>query len=124
MARLDDPVRRPRGARCGAVAPDAGLFYGRRGTPTQWALEEALTALEPGAAGTKLYPCGVAAVAAALLTVVRAGDHVLMVDTAYEPSRTFADRFLKPLGIATTYYPPTADVGAYLKPETRAILIE
>ncbi len=90
--------------------PDAGLFYGRRGTPTTWALEEALTALEPGAAGTKLYPSGVAAVAAALLTVVRAGDHVLMVDTAYEPSRTFADRFLKPLGIATTYYPPTADV--------------
>jgi cystathionine beta-lyase len=47
-----------------------------------------------------------------------------MVDTAYEPSRTFADRLLKPLGIATTYYPPTADVAAYLRPETRAILIE
>ena len=104
--------------------PDHGLFYGRRGTPTQWALEEALTAMEPGAAGTKLYPSGVAAVAAALLTVVRAGDHVLMVDTAYEPSRAFADRFLKPLGIATTFYPPTADVTPYLQPNTRAILIE
>ena len=104
--------------------PDQGLFYGRRGTPTQWALEEALTSLEPGAAGTKLYPSGVAAVAAALLTVVKAGDHVLMVDTAYEPSRAFADRFLKPLGITTTFYPPTADVAAYLLPETRAILIE
>ncbi len=104
--------------------PDAGLFYGRRGTPTQWALEEALTALEPGAAGTKLYPSGVAAIAAALLTVLRAGDHVLMVDTAYEPSRAFADRFLKALGITTTFYPPTADVTAYLQPTTRAILIE
>lgn len=105
-------------------APDRGLFYGRRGTPTQWALEAALTALEPGAAGTKLYPSGVAAIAAALLTIVRAGDHVLMVDTAYEPSRAFADRFLKPLGVATTFYPPTADVTAFLRPETRAILIE
>ena len=104
--------------------PDAGLFYGRRGTPTQWALEEALTALEPGAAGTKLYPSGVAAIAAALLTVLRSGDHVLMVDTAYEPSRAFADRFLKPLGITTTFYPPTAEVTAYLQPTTRAILIE
>lgn len=104
--------------------PDQGLFYGRRGTPTQWALEEALTALEPGAAGTKLYPSGVAAVAAALLTVVRAGDHVLMVDTAYEPSRAFADKFLKPLGIATSYYPPNADVTPLLQANTRAILIE
>ena len=104
--------------------PDQGLFYGRRGTPTQWALEEALTGQEPGAAGTKLYPSGVAAVAAALLTVVRAGDHVLMVDTAYEPSRAFAQAFLKPLGIATAFYPPTADLAAYLEPNTRAILIE
>jgi cystathionine beta-lyase len=104
--------------------PDAGLFYGRRGTPTQWALEEALTALEPGAAGTKLYPSGVAAIAAALLTVVRTGDHVLMVDTAYEPSRAFADRLLKPLGVTTTFYPPTADVAPLVQENTRAILIE
>lgn len=104
--------------------PDQGLFYGRRGTPTQWALEDALTALEPGAAGTKLYPSGVAAVATALLTVVRAGDHVLMVDTAYEPSRAFADRFLKPLGVTTTFYPPTADIASLLQDNTRAILLE
>ena len=104
--------------------PDQGLFYGRRGTPTQWALEEALTALEPGAAGTKLFPSGVAAIAAALLTVVRAGDHILMVDSAYEPSRAFADRFLKPLGVATTFYPPTADITPLLRDNTRAILLE
>lgn len=104
--------------------PDAGLFYGRRGTPTSWALEAALTELEPGAAGTKLYPSGVAAIAAALLTVVRAGDHVLMVDTAYEPSRAFADRLLGPLGVCATYYPPCADIRAYVRPSTRAVLIE
>ena len=104
--------------------PDEGLFYGRRGTPTQWALEAALTELEPGAAGTKLYPSGVAAIAAALLTVVRTGDHVLMVDTAYEPSRLFADRTLKPLGITTTYYDPLADVAPLVEPNTRAILLE
>ena len=104
--------------------PDAGLFYGRRGTPTQWALFFALTGLEPGAAGTKLYPSGVAAIAAALLTVVKAGDHVLMVDTAYEPSRAFADRLLKPLGVETSYYAPDAQVRPLVRPNTRAILIE
>ncbi len=114
LAALDDARKHP----------DAGLFYGRRGTPTSWALEEALTAQEPGAAGTKLYPSGVAAIAAALLTVLRTGDHVLMVDTAYEPSRAFADRLLKPLGIATTYYAPTADLAPLIEPNTRAILLE
>ena len=106
--------------------PDAGLFYGRRGTPTSWALEAALTALEPGAAGTKLYPSGVAAIAAALLAVVKTGDHVLMVDTAYEPSRAFADRTLLPLGVETTYYDPAlgSDVATLVRPNTRMILLE
>ncbi len=106
--------------------PDAGLFYGRRGTPTTWALESALTELEPGAAGTRLYPSGVAAIAAALLTVLKAGDHLLMVDTAYEPSRYFAERTLRPLGIATTYYDPCigADIAALVQPNTRLILLE
>src|SRR6187549_2244957 len=61
---------------------DGQFFYGRRGAPTQWALAEALTELEPGAAGTMLYPSGVAAVAAALLSVLNPGDELLMVDTA------------------------------------------
>ena len=104
--------------------PDAGLYYGRRGTPTSWALEAALTAQEPGAAGTKLYPSGVAAIAAALLTVVKTGDHVLMVDTAYEPSRAFANRTLRALGVATTFYPPCGDVRGLVRPETKAILLE
>ena len=104
--------------------PDQGLFYGRRGTPTSWALEAALTELEPGAAGTKLYPSGVAAIAAALLTVLKSGDHLLMVDTAYEPSRAFAERTLKPMGIATTYYDPATGVADLVRPNTRAILLE
>ena len=52
---------------------DGHFFYGRRGAPTQWALAEALTQLEPGAAGTVLYPSGVAAIAGALLAVLRPG---------------------------------------------------
>lgn len=106
--------------------PDAGLFYGRRGTPTSWALEAALTELEPGAAGTKLYPSGVAAVAAAMLTVVKAGDHVLVVDSAYDPTRAFAERTLKPLGISTTYYDPLigSGIAALIQPNTRVILLE
>jgi len=105
-------------------APDAGLFYGRRGTPTSWALADALTELEPGAAGTVLYPSGVAAIAAALLTVVKAGDHVLMVDTAYEPSRDFANRTLKPLGVTTSFYDPAEPIAPLIRPSTSAVLIE
>src|SRR3546814_21039240 len=65
-------------------APDDQIYYGRRGTPTQWSLAEALTEMEPGAAGTKLYPSGVAAVATAILSVLRPGDELLMVDAASE----------------------------------------
>ena len=110
----------------GIAAPDAGLYYGRRGTPTSWALEAALTELEPGAAGTCLYPSGVAAIAAALLSVLKAGDHLLVTDSAYEPTRLFADRTLRGLGIETTYYDPLSGAGidALVQPNTRAILLE
>ncbi|MBW8786059.1 MAG: PLP-dependent transferase, partial [Novosphingobium sp.] len=69
---------------------DGAFYYGRRGGPTQWALAEALTEIEPGAAGTMLYPSGVAAIAGALLAVLRPGDVLLMTDNAYEPSRALA----------------------------------
>ncbi|TFU05814.1 cystathionine beta-lyase [Polymorphobacter arshaanensis] len=110
----------------GIAAPDAGLYYGRRGTPTSWALETALTELEPGAAGTCLYPSGVAAIAAALLSLLKAGDHLLVTDSAYEPTRSFADRTLRDLGIETTYYDPLigAGIAALVRPNTRAILLE
>lgn len=108
------------------AAPDAGLYYGRRGTPTQWALEDALTGLEPGAAGTKLFPSGVAAIATALLAVVKAGDHVLVTDSAYEPTRLFCDRMLAGLGVATTYYDPGIGGGIadLVQPDTATILLE
>lgn len=85
---------------------DGQFYYGRRGAPTQWALAEALTELEPGAAGTVLYPSGVAAIAGALLTVLKQGDVLLMTDNAYEPSRVMARTLLAPLGIETRFFDP------------------
>jgi cystathionine beta-lyase len=102
------------------------LYYGRRGTPTQWSLADALTELEPGAKGTLLYPSGVAAVAAALLTLLSPGDELLMVDSAYEPTRAMCDGLLKRLGIATRYYDPQvgAGIAELIGPATRAIFME
>ena len=102
------------------------LFYGRRGTPTQWSLADALTELEPGAEGTFLYPSGVAAIAAALLSVLAPGDEVLMVDTAYDPTRSMAMGLLARLGIATRFYDPMigAGIAALIGPRARAILLE
>lgn len=102
------------------------LFYGRRGAPTQWSLAEALTELEPGAAGTFLYPSGVAAVAAALLSVLKPGDELLCVDSAYDPTRSLATGLLARLGIRTRFYDPLigAGIAALITPATRAILME
>jgi cystathionine beta-lyase len=107
-------------------APDAGLYYGRRGTPTHWALEDALTGLETGAAGTKLFPSGVAAISTALLAVTKAGDDILITDSAYDPTRAFADDVLKRMGITARYFDPRAGAGieALLQPNTSAILLE
>ncbi len=85
---------------------DGRLHYGRAGTPTQWALAEALTELEPRAAGTMLSPSGVAAIAMALTAVLRPGDELLMVDSVYSPTRAFCEDVLKRGGIATRYYDP------------------
>jgi cysteine-S-conjugate beta-lyase len=105
---------------------DGEWFYGRRGTPTQWALAEALTALDPSAAGTMLYPSGAAAVAGALLSVLHPGDHLLMVDSAYDPTRRLCDDYLSPRGIKTTYYDPQVGAGieALITPATRAVFME
>ena len=105
---------------------DGDLFYGRRGTPTQWALADAITQMEPGAAGTMLYPSGVAAIAGALLSVLKPGDHLLMVDSAYDPTRNFCEGFLKNWGVETSYYDPTlgAGIASELRPNTRAIFLE
>ena len=106
---------------------DGRLSYGRNGTWTQWALAEALTELEPGAAGTRLLPSGSAAVAIALTSVLAPGDELLMVDSAYGPTRLFCDRELKRLGISTRYYDPLAtaeEVAALIGEQTRAVFME
>lgn len=102
------------------------LYYGRRGTPTIWALADALTQLEAGAEGTLLYPSGVAAISSALLALLSPGDHLLMVDSAYEPTRSFCNGLLARMGVETTYYDPLvgADIAALIRPETRLIFLE
>ena len=105
---------------------DGRFFYGRRGAPTQWSLAEALTELEPGAHGTMLYPSGVAAISCALLSILQPGDVLLMSDNAYDPSRSFADGFLKKWGEETRYFDPMigAGIADLFCDRTRAILIE
>jgi cystathionine beta-lyase len=105
---------------------DGKFYYGRRGAPTQWALSEALTALEPEAEGTVLYPTGVAAIMGALLTVLRPGDVLLMIDNAYEPSRAMGRGLLKDFGVETRWFDP-ADPAAFeaaICARTRAVLLE
>jgi len=110
-----------------SAAPKFGeAYYGLHGSPTQWALAEALTELEPGAGGTTLYSSGLAAVTAALLTVLEAGDELLMVDSVYGPTRRFCDVFLRRYGIDTRYYDPLIGAGieAEIGDRTRAIFLE
>ena len=90
----------------GSKNEDGLFYYGRRGAPTQWALAEALTELEPGATGTILYPSGVAAIAGALLTILRPGDVLLVCDNSYEPSRLMARGLLKRMGIEHRFFDP------------------
>ena len=104
---------------------DGRFFYGRRGSPTQWSLAEALTEMEPGAHGTMLYPSGVAAVACALMSVLKTGDVLLMTDNAYDPSRAMAEGFLKRFGVETRFFDPlTADYDTLFCDRTKAILLE
>ncbi|MFB0873018.1 MULTISPECIES: cystathionine beta-lyase [unclassified Sphingobium] len=83
------------------------LFYGRKGTPTAWSLADALTEMEPGAEGTMLFPSGVAAIACALMAVLKPGDTLLMPDSAYDPTRAFCQQILDSFGIETIFYAPT-----------------
>jgi cysteine-S-conjugate beta-lyase len=99
--------------------------YGTRGTPTTEALCSAWTDLS-GAAGTVLVPSGLAAIVVALMTALNAGDHLLVTDSVYEPSRAFAHKTLRRFGIETSYYDPTIGVGieALMRPNTKAVLTE
>ncbi|HEX8449860.1 MAG TPA: PLP-dependent transferase, partial [Allosphingosinicella sp.] len=110
-----------------SAAPEFGKpYYGLHGTATQWALAEAMTELEPGAAGTMLYPNGLAAVTGALLSVLSAGDELLMTDSVYGPTRRFCDAFLKRYGVTTRYYDPLvgARIAELISDQTRAVFLE
>lgn len=102
------------------------LYYGRRGTPTTWALADALSEMEPGAAGTMLYPSGVAAIAGTLLAILKPGDQILMVDSAYDPSRSMCNGLLADFGVETVYYDPLVGAGIVdlITDRTAAIFLE
>ena len=108
------------------VNADGVFHYGARGGPTQWALADALTELEPGAAGTMLYPTGLAAPAMALLSVLKAGDDLLVSDNSYDPSRAVAVHALRDYGIAARFFDPldVAGFAASIADNTRAVLLE
>ncbi|ANP76911.1 cystathionine beta-lyase [Vibrio crassostreae 9CS106] len=101
------------------------LFYGRRGTTTHFAFQDAMVEVE-GGAGCALYPCGTAAISNAILSFVETGDHILMVDTCYEPTRDFCDTIMKKMGVETTYYEPTIGEGIQdlIKPNTKVLFTE
>jgi cysteine-S-conjugate beta-lyase len=99
--------------------------YGRRGTPTVTALEDALAKLE-GGAKTKLTSSGYQAVTTALLAFVEAGDHILITDSVYQPTRQFCDYILKRIGVETEYYNPliAKEVAKKVRANTRLIYTE
>lgn len=109
------------------LARRARYLYGRRGTPTSEALEDALRALEgPDCAGVALLPSGLAAISTALLAVLKAGDHLLVTDSVYQPTRKFCDGMLKRYGVTATYYDPLigGGIAALIQPNTRAVFVE
>jgi cystathionine beta-lyase len=101
--------------------------YGRHGTPTTRALQEMLMALEgPQCAGVGIAPSGLAAITTTLLSVLKAGDHLLVIDNVYRPSRNFCNGMLARYGVETSYFDPLigAGIAALFKPNTRAVLVE
>jgi cystathionine beta-lyase len=109
------------------LAHRARYQYGRRGTPTTEALELALQEIEGGnCAGVSLLPSGLAAISTALLSVVQAGDHVLVTDSAYGPTRNYCEGILKRLGVTTSYFDPLigGGIAEQFRPNTRAVFVE
>lgn len=105
---------------------DGQFYYGRRGAPTQWALCEALTQIEPSAFGTVIYPSGTAAIMQVLMAVLRPGDVLLVTDNAYEPTRSIASGILRRFGVEPRYFDPL-DVDGFANrfcERTRAVMLE
>jgi cysteine-S-conjugate beta-lyase len=102
-----------------------GVYYGRAGVPTTFALEDAVAALE-GAYGAVVTGSGKTAVAQALMAFLEAGDHLLMVDTAYAPTRQLCDRVLARFGVEVTYYDPLIGAGIerLIQANTKVVYLE
>ncbi|MDR0217875.1 MAG: cystathionine beta-lyase [Enterobacteriaceae bacterium] len=101
------------------------LFYGRRGTLTHFAFQEAMTELE-GGAGCALYPSGTAAITHSILAFVATGDHILVTGSAYEPTQEFCQHVLKKLAIATDYFDPQigTEIATLIQPNTKVVFLE
>jgi cystathionine beta-lyase len=109
------------------LARRAKYVYGRRGTPTSEALENALRELEgPECVGVALLPSGLAAISTALLSILHAGDHLLITDSVYLPTRKFADGVLKRYAIESSYYDPLigSGIAGLMRSNTRAVFVE
>lgn len=102
-----------------------GITYGREGTPTTRAFEEAITQLEGGYRAVTL-PCGLGAIATSLMAFLKAGDHLLMPDQLYAPARQFCDNVLAKFGVEVTYYDGVIGGGirALKKPNTAVVYLE
>ena len=108
------------------LAGAKSITYGRLGTSSHRALEETVNALE-GGFETRLAPSGLQACTAAILAFVASGDHVLMTDAAYDPTRKFCEKFLKRFGVETTFYDPLAtakDIAELIQPNTKVVFVE
>ncbi|MDD9338612.1 MAG: cystathionine beta-lyase [Providencia heimbachae] len=101
------------------------LFYGRRGTQTHFAFQEAMTELECGA-GSVLYPSGAAAITNAILSFACSGEHILVTGSAYDPTQNFCDKIATKLNIETTYFDPLIgeNIGDLIRPNTSIVFLE
>ncbi|MDE1994938.1 MAG: cystathionine beta-lyase [Rhizobiaceae bacterium] len=104
---------------------DQKYTYGTRGTPTTDALCDAIDALE-GSAGTILVPSGLAAITVPFLAFLSSGEHALIVDSVYGPTRIFCDTMLKRLGVEVEYYDPLVGAGIeqLIRPNTKLVHTE
>ena len=108
------------------ITPDSRVMtYGTKGSPTSFALEDAVAELEGGFRSIS-FPSGLAAVAGALMAFLKAGDHLLMTDSVYFPTREFCDSILKRFGVEISYYPPCigSDIENMIRKNTRVIYTE
>ncbi|MEO0368587.1 MAG: cystathionine beta-lyase [Pseudomonadota bacterium] len=112
-------------AQSGKRRSESVEYYGRRGTQTTFAFQEAMCELE-NAAGCFVYPSGTSAITASLLSFLDQGDHLLMVDSVYEPTRDFCSGTLADKGVEVSFYDPcdNASLAERIKDNTRVIFLE